>query len=190
MDTRARVITALIACAVLLGSGVGAGYFLFKAPTTKPETYAPAIRQGDNSLVLERKHDADAKPSAELPKGSKLERKVSVSVKPTDKPVLKQDGSVECPPANVDLSLVRNADNSHRVVASSTNGVVLNGVDIPVEPIPMADTKRWALGAYADTDRERGLFVERDFGRLRTGVDIGQGSLGGVVVRARVGITF
>jgi hypothetical protein len=77
-------------------------------------------------LILERKPDPNAKATAEIPPGSKLVRVVKVEVQPKATPV-EEGGSgtldgadvpLICPPAEVDLSLIRKSDNSERVSAN------------------------------------------------------------------------
>jgi hypothetical protein len=157
---------------------------LWRPKTPKPEIYAPPVRQQDGSLVLERKPQEDAKPAQAVPKGAKVERIVQVVVQPSQ-PVppasLPPSGSVAlepnrpCPPVRVDLTLVRLPDQSRRVVASSPDGVVIGGVDIPVETAVPQRVMKWAVGpSWNPADRTFGAWIERDAGFLRIGADLYQ----------------
>jgi hypothetical protein len=174
---------------------------LWRPKTPKPETYAPAARQQDGSLVLDRKPQQDAKPVQQIPKGAKVERIVQVTVHPnpgpgplrpsasdasgtvdnreTAPPLISVPGGNEnkppCPPVRVDLSLVRMPDQSRRVVASSPDGVVVGGVDIPVDAAVPQRVLKWAAGpSWNPADRTFGAWIERDAGFLRLGADLHQ----------------
>ena len=127
--------TALIAG--LLGYGLG---WRMNQSKTIPETPAPAVRQQDGSLVLERKPDAKPEPKHQLPAGSKLVRQVSVEVMPRISGSAPGAEASQAP-VTVDLSLVQMKDGTQRVVASSPDGDVVGGVDIPVQlrEIPHVD---------------------------------------------------
>lgn len=125
------------------------------AGSSPSEPPAAAVRQGDGSLVLERKPDAKAKPAAQLPARAKLERQIQVVVQPE---------RADCPVCTVDLSLVRLPDDTRRVVASSPTGQIIGGLDVPV--IPSTGTeRRWLAGALYNgrwgglVAREVGPFV-------------------------------
>src|SRR5262249_11961117 len=62
-----------------------------------------------------------------------------------------------CPPAEVDLSLIRSPDKTERVIASSPNGNILSGLDIPVVPMPkITRIQRWSLSVLRGYDVARG----------------------------------
>ena len=169
----------------ILGFACG---WLWRGQATHPaqEAPAPAQRQQDGSLVLERQQGGAAAPAAPhaIPAGSKEERRVQVVVKPKRGVVVrtakesspvpdhsagagnKVDStalrhlvephdmvdSCDCPTVTVDLSLVRMPDQSRRVVASSLDGVVLSGLDIPLEPIQQATAPLWIASGAAMLD--------------------------------------
>jgi len=190
--------------AVLLGSvlavgimaGLGIGWSLWKPTPTKAETYAKAQRQCDGSLILERKPQADAKPAQEIPKGAKVERVVQVVVQPRASaaatvqtsgpapedaapvPTARQFiAEIPCPPVRVDLSLVRMPDQTRRVIASSPDGEVVGGVDIPVETAAPVRTLKWGAGfeyAVNSWGNTKSLLVQRDIGFLRFGARAGR----------------
>jgi hypothetical protein len=183
-------LTAWIAGVVLVfTSGLGLGWKLWGTKPTKVETYAPPVVQQDGSVVLERKPQADAKPAQQIPKGGKVERVVQVVVQPTQQvPSLPPSGvpsvpsasgaSLEparppCPPVRVDLTLVRMPDDSRRVVASSPDGKVVGGVDIPVTPSVPPRPLLWAAGGlYSVKDRGVGVWLDRDLAFARVGGEI------------------
>lgn len=98
-----------------------------------------------------------------IPKGSKEERRISVTVKPADPkrdhPPFKPepDGQCRvpdtyvCPPVTVDLSIVRN-DKGRDVIASSPDGTVLTAINIPIEE-PRRDFRNSIDAIYGGQDR-------------------------------------
>lgn len=178
--------------------GIAVGWMAHSPVKAVHEAAAPAQRQADGSLVLARAEGTTTPPDAPhaLPKGAKEERRVQVVVQPQrgvishvqdiaptmtkgDSMSLLRDAphpgtmdSCDCPPVIVDLSLVRMPDKTRRVVASSPDGVVLSGVDIPVEPIPEVRMPRWTLSALAVADLEGirpGAMLQRCLGPVVLG---------------------
>lgn len=92
----------------------------------------------------------------------------------------------------VDLSLVRMSDETRRVVASSTDGEIIGGLDIPVDIRTQPEPKKWAAGLYTNpvNPNERGIFIDRDIGRLRIGAELGQNARNELETRVKIGITF
>lgn len=190
----AGVIIALIAV------GLGLGWKFFRPETPKPETYAVAEVQEDGSKVLERKPQANAKPAHKVPKGAKVERVVKIEVRsrPVNAPSALQTGAgeteppaaIDCPTVQVDLSLVRLPDESRRVIASSPNGEILTGVDIPVESARPYKELKWAAGLTANPiDRTLGAFIDRDLGPFRLGGELNQ-IKDGFDFRLKAGVRF
>jgi hypothetical protein len=177
----------LIAWALAFAAGLGTGWMLWRPETPKPETYAPPVRQQDGSLVLERKPQEDAKPAQQVPKGGKVERVIQVTVEPipsgpepalpshSGSGALPEPSRPPCPRVRVDLTLVRMPDQSRRVLASSPDGQVVGGVDIPVEAAVPQRVLKWAAGpSWNPADRTFGAWIERDAGFLRLGADLYQ----------------
>lgn len=220
MTTLTRTLLTIAAGAVL---GLGGGWLLWRPNAAPVETYATPIRQGDSSLVLERKPDVHAKPAQKIPKGSTVERVVQVTIQPrpvpagTIRPVYAANGdsdatktpipetiapkyaqlgdSLICPPVRVDLSLVKLQDQTRRVIASSPDGTVTGGIDIPVAPSVSMKQFKWAAGGlYNPRDRTYGGFLDRDLGPLRIGVEAMQQRVDvmrqSVAVQVRVGLRF
>ena len=163
-------------------AGMVLGWILWKPKPVPPETYAPEVRQQDGSLVLERKPHADAQPAHQIPRGARVERVVQVKVQPriatpTAAPAIPGSGPVSVtpdlqPPVTVDLSLVRLSDQTRRVIASSPDGEVISGVDIPVETARPVRSLRWAAGGlWNPSDRTWGAWLQRDLGPAVLGVD-------------------
>ena len=162
------------------------GWILWRPKPIPPETYAPQAQQQDGSLVLERKPMPDAKPAQQVPKGARVERVVQVKVKPrtdtpTAAPAIPGSGPAnvlpELPPVTVDLSLVRLPDQTRRVIASSPNGEVIGGVDVPVEAAREVKVLRWAAGyefAASTWGKTHSVLVQRDLGPLRLGGRVGR----------------
>lgn len=187
---------AWLGIAGLLLAGVGLCYLLFRPPPPIVEHAAAEVRQPDNSLVVARAETAPkTKPKAALPKGGKLERQVRVTVQPSRRIAAADVGQL-AGKVTVDLSLVRMSDQTRRVVASSPDGAVVGGIDIPVETPPvLADPHPWAAGvSYAPQGRALGGWVERRIAdRIVLGVDVNQvktPSASGFEARVRVGVTW
>lgn len=176
--------------------GFVAGYVLYR-PSVKPtESYQPQIVQGDSSVVLERKPDPKAKPSQLIPKGATVERIVQVEVQPNVEPHMyvpntpgelpgfivlgagpskvenqSQRLSLPTSPVRVDLSLIRLEDGSRRVVASSPDGIVTGGVDIPVEKQIEPKQLNWSAGGmYNPNQKTFGAWVQRNAGPFVFGI--------------------
>lgn len=150
-------------------------------PVREVVTAAPMVRQADQSVIAERAPDAHPpKPVHILPKGSTEERRGTVIAAQAP-----SASSVE-----IDFSLVREKDNGRRMIFSSPDGQITGAVDIPIEPglIPPPPHK-WAAGLAYSTEREVGIWLERDIGRLRLGAEVAKGA-GSPRAELRVGVTF
>jgi len=184
--------------------GLISGWFLWGAVTPEPAPiYAPEIVQRDGSKVLEVKPTTKpSKPPHVLPKGAKEERRVTVVVQPPKAPIFHDPGipagsdigkpdSCDCPPVTVNLSLIRLADNSRRVQASSPDGTIVAGVDVPIEPQKPVKAHPWAIGGVYTYDGANrfGAFVDRDLGPFRVGGELFQ-STSGFAIAGKVGIRF
>jgi hypothetical protein len=119
------------------------------------------------------------KPSQAIPKGAKVERIVEVTVDPTATlPPSLGPGTVNlndlkipslggpaalqapiCPPVRVDLSLIRLKDKSQRVLASSPDGTVVGGLDVPVNEAKLPAITRWTASGMAGFDSHLGKDV-------------------------------
>ena len=169
-------------------------------PLPKPivEVAKPAVVQSDGSTILERTDtQPNAKSAQQIPKGAKLERKMSVTVSPKIVVAsgIRGNGVMEMsqemsPPVTVDLSLVREKDGSKRVVASSPDGAIVSGLDIPIETLTYK-SRVWAAGISVDPVHQvGGVWVERDIGRIRVGAEVGANRYHDFETRLRVGVTW
>ena len=181
---------------IIFALGCGLGWKLWgQNPPMMLLKPAPEIRQQDNSLLLKTAPDAQAKPKQMIPKGAKVERIIQVTVQshpvttgvtqeppPQSSttqslpaiPATSEPLKTPCPPVTVDLTLVKLPDNSHRVIASSPNGTILdNSVDIPVEPFPEPPKSfNWAAGiSYDIANHTGGVWLERKAWRLVLGIE-------------------
>lgn len=178
----------------LVGAGYGISEYLRKPAA---ETAAPEVKQGDGSTVLKRAPDAKAKPKHQIPKGAKVERIEEITVLPETPPEIARCTSARGPPVKVDMSIVREADGGRRVIASSQDGQIIAGVDIPVESAAAPpDPKVWAAGLSIDPIHQTpGIWLERDLSIFRVGVELNQtrraiGAPLGVEARMRLGVSF
>lgn len=191
MKTDARMLLPVALCAAVLG--LAGGYWLrgADAPTLEVVTPQPQVTQSDGSVLAERaappmvpsavpgRPAKPKKPPHQLPKGSTEERRIEVVV---------QSEVEDCPPVQVDLSLVRDGDG-RRVVASSPDGRVLRALDMPITagliPPPV---RPWAAGAsFEPVSQRAGVWIERDFARLRIGADVQQADTGELRALVRLG---
>jgi hypothetical protein len=153
-----------------------------KAPVAKRIAPAAAVRQADNSLLLQRQPVAHAgKPPAALPRGGVEERRIQVKLAPKQK---------DCAPLQLDMSLLRDADGGRRIVASSPDGTVVDGVDMVIKPdLVPAPARRWHVG-MAYQPHGYGLTVQRDVGRLQIGAMALKPANRPIEAWATVGVSF
>lgn len=185
----------LAAIAVALFAAAAFGWWLGQ-PRPVQETAASEQRQADGSVMLERRPDVDARPKQQIPRKAKVERVAQVVVQPD---AIAEAGQ-PCPPVTVDMTLIREPDGMRRVLASSPDGEVVGGIDVPVETAaPPPEPKRWAAGlSWSPADATAGVWIERDvpvFNQvLRVGAEVNQARAGmvpaGVDGRVRIGFAF
>ncbi|AXQ30471.1 hypothetical protein D0B54_18095 [Solimonas sp. K1W22B-7] len=178
--------TSLVLMIVLLSFLAGGiiGWLAHEEPATVPEDTrpAPARRQPDGSLLARRASPPASPPPHVLPPGSRERRRIAVTAQPT---------RPDCPPLTLDLSLVE-MDGGQRIVASSPDGTVLDALDMPIVPTDLpAPRRNWAAGASVDLQRQHpGLWLDRDLGRFRVGIDLVMEEDGALQGRARLGFRF
>lgn len=151
------------------------------------EASAPAVRQSDGSLILERKPDASAVAPMQIPAAAKVERLAKVTVKP--RPVASAASAVDCAPVSLDLALVKMPDDSRRMIANSPDGEVVAGFDLPVLPTILANPPKWSAGLSYSDQRKVGAWLDRDIGRAVVGVAVRQSDRG-LRAEARLGWRF
>lgn len=194
-QAKAGIAVIVYTLLVFLG-GLAAGWKLYQ-PERIVEAQKAETRQADGSVILAR--DPDAKPAAPKPKlpDGKHERTTVVTVKPKPQPKPEPvkpgpDGfcpaAKECPALTVRLDVVRQ-DDGRRVIASSPDGEIVGGIDIPVEPMVTPKQTPWAAGVTYGRDRDGneafGAFIDRDAGPFRVGIEADQDT-----IRARAGLRF
>ena len=102
------------------------------------------------------------KAPAEIPHGGKPVRVVRVETQPKATPIqncskVGDAAAAICPPTKVDLSLFQRPDKAERVVASSPNGTITRGLNIPVALVPKVPrVQRWSVSALRGYDVARG----------------------------------
>ena len=77
-------------------------------------------------------------------------------------------------PMTLSLDLVKLKDGSERAIASSTDGTILGGVDIPVAPSISVNHPYAAGLSYEPFTKAYGAWISRDIGRLVVGADLYQ----------------
>lgn len=193
-----KLYWTVVAFLAAIGAAVAA-VLLWPRPQPVIEVAKPAMVQSDESLILERTDtQPSVKPPHVVPKGSTVERVVQVKVKPKvviadgikDAPSLSPDAKPANNPITVDLSLVRLTDDTKRVIASSPDGEIVGGMDIPIETLTYKP-RVWAAGISVDPVHQvGGVWVERDISRIRLGVDAGVNKFHDFETRLRVGVTW
>lgn len=192
LGSRVKRIALIVVAVLLVVASLSGAWYLWKPKKVPDNKPASAVAQSDGSVVIEKRPDPKHKPEHKIPSGGKVERDVTVTVKPTAPPV-----AGKCPDVKVNLSLVRLEDKTKRVVASSPSGAVVGGLDIPVEDAePLPEPKLWAVGGVASTRGNYGAFVDRDFGWIRTGVQVNSvkdehtQAVSGLEAWGKIGIRF
>lgn len=188
-----REHTAVLVLIIAVGLA-GLGWLVWPRPVVV-EHAAPAARQDDGSLVLPREASGTITPAAtpahKIPPKTKVERIVKVKVEPNQPPA-----GQPCPPVTVDMTLVREPSGSRRVIASSPDGQVVAGMDIPIETPPPAREYGWAAGLSLDPIHQTpGVWLDRTWSRIRIGVEVNQvaqknSSNTGGEIRFRLGMTW
>ena len=178
---RLKLALAVLAIILIASGGAWLAVKLENHPIAEVITAAPAVVQADRSIVVQRAPDAHPKPPPhQLPKGAVEERRETFVAAP----------AAGASSVQIDLSLVRMPDNGRRVIASSPDGTIVSALDVPIEAglVPPPPHK-WAAGLAYSTERETGVWLERDLGRLRLGAEVSKGA-GRPRAELRVGFVF
>lgn len=185
MLTRLKLAIATLAAAVVFTAGLAVGRFVWKPKSSPTPTYQPEVIQKDGSRIVESKPQPKYKPESQVPKGSTVERVVTVSVMPVTVDNV----------ARIEFVQVRLPDASTRVIAKS-DGHILESIDIPVSPQVRPDDPKWAAGAtYRLPSKTWGLFMQREQGRFLYGADLTQereaiSGISRLAFTARVGVRW
>jgi hypothetical protein len=191
--------------------GVYIGYKVFdNKPNIVVQHSARETVLDENTKLLAKEPDKNAKADMPLPKGATLERIVKFTVKQKRLSAKVQevvesgkqqgmDGGISgdksldelCPPIDISLALITDMDKQQRVEAYSPNGEIVGGIDIPVRDLTIPkEQNKWAIGASYNTAKIKGIWLERDLGRIRLGAEAQEVPMYGNVYTARVGWTF
>jgi hypothetical protein len=88
------------------------------------------------------------------------------------------------------MSLIRQGDG-RRVIASSPDGAVIGGIDVPIEAGTIPAERPWAAGLSCEASRDcgktLGVWIDRDLARVRVGAEILKRETGGAQARIKVG---
>lgn len=178
--TRRRSVAPLVACFV---AGFLLCAWLHRPAPPVSEPAAPAQQLPSGALVVERDPAAQAPQTivqAARELGGKLERAASITIEPTPAPETVQPAPApetatapasgcSCPAVTLDLGLVRMPDRTRRVVATSRDGRILGGIDIPLEQARRE--ARWsAMAYYLPTEKTGAVTLERELWRSRVGL--------------------
>lgn len=197
-------------------------WWIYRPKPVPPEPAAPAVRQKDGSLELERAKQGSAtplKPAGIIPKGGKIEREIRVTIDPNGTKTDGKSGDMaggsplpseiaprgaisqnttsdlklagpRCPQVTVDLSLVRMPDQTRRVVASSPNGTVVGGLDVPIDNPKLPTIPRWTASAIAGYDSSAKRNVFGGAVQYRKGPIVFTGGVIGGTVFTGAGVAF
>lgn len=172
-----RAIVAIAALLLAVAGGVWLGRQSMPVLVAEDVSPQPAQSLPGNAVMLERKPVAKARP---IKPGTTVERAITATVQPDDP---------ECEPVTVDLQLIQDGEG-RRIVADSPNGRVIDGSDTPVRPLVFAESLKWAAGVScepADCQRTPGIWVDRDFDRVRIGAEVAMQPDGKPQITAKLG---
>lgn len=166
--------------------------FYVMRPEVTQERTAAEIRHADGAVTLAKDPAAGARVDAEAPTptlpAGKHTRTVILKVVPKTQPKVEpkpqppgDDGMcitiepAECPAVTVRLDLTETSEGS-RVTASSPDGEIFGGLDVPRLPMITPRELKWAAGVAVATTVSTapittvGGFIDRDWGPFRTGL--------------------
>src|SRR5690606_15693537 len=157
---------------------------------------APAIVLPSGAVVAARAPGADLPPvAAEAARelGGTVARAGTVVVQPSlDKApdsLDSESGLLDiclCKPLKLDWSLT-NVAAAQRMSFYTDDGTILSATDTPAASIRLHRERLWAAGVSVSMDmsqrRAAGLWVDRDVGRLRLGLELSQREGGAAAVR-------
>jgi hypothetical protein len=177
LSLRTKLIAAACVLALL---GLAAFAYWPAKPIHEEVKATPQARHDDGSVTAAQAPDAyPPAPKMVLPRGSVRERagKIVAHQAPGA-------SSVE-----IDTEFVR-IGNRRELHVTSPDGTIDTAVDIPITPelIP-PPPRKWAAGLSYSTEREVGIWIERDVGRLRFGAEVAKG-VGKPRAEIRAGVAF
>lgn len=185
----ARILGGMAALVFILCVGAALGRWLAPHPVPEVVEARPEVVQpGGAHVAATLPPDSAAAralpaPDADIPKGAVVQRRGRTILQP------RATAASACPPVTVDLQQYQQGDTV-RVVASSPDATVLSSVDVPLRPQLLPPPARpWAAGLSYGTDHAVGLWLERDLGRLRAGVEV-ERSAAATTARVRLGVRW
>lgn len=104
---------------------------------------APAVRQNDGSLILERNPERPRPQLPQIPKGAKVERVTTITIAP--RPDL-TEGNPTNQAQTVQLTQIETAEGS-RVIASTPDGQIIGGADWTTPRQKPPKVPRWEFQA-------------------------------------------
>jgi hypothetical protein len=102
----------------------------------------------------------------------------------------KSPAGPRCPQVTVDLSLVRMPDQTRRVIASSPNGAVVGGLDVPIDNPKLPAIPRWTASALVGYDSSAKRDVFGGAVQYKKGPFVFTGGVIGGTVFTGAGISF
>lgn len=209
MPTRTLISALALLLTFALGWASSAHYNRPRPVATKAQ---PQQRQADGSLIAARRpaplpstqiippgdHPtarfqatlAPTRPVAKLSPGATLAATADAPVTAVSRGLIEQClALLQCPAQTVDGTLATTRKGQLDLVLSSPQGQVQSAVLSPLLPPLVAPAHPWAAGLIFAGDAHYGVFLDRDLGLLRLGVEAEQGR-GGNILQARLGWRF
>lgn len=152
------LVRRLVVSLVVFILGTFSGIYAERAShRPKVEAHAPAARQADESLILERNPNRPAPRAPDLPPHSKVTRVTTVRIAPLPGAIPVQSGAipVQSEPITVQLTQVETPQGS-RVIASTEDGRIVGGADWTGPRLEPPRMPRWELQALRTWQDGRG----------------------------------
>lgn len=211
---------AAIGCIFALGFVIAWGIYRSKPPKPEPaapeirqKDGSVVLERAPSGVSATAKPGTPAlKPAGIIPAGATVEREIQVQVAPrmgssspgapveldgghqtgsnTPQMVKSSSANSLCPPLTIDLSLVRLKDQTHRVIASSPDGTIVGGLDVPVDTPAAFKVPRWSAEALVGYDAHAGRNVFGGAVSYGRGPFVVQGGVIGGTAFAGAGIRF
>lgn len=200
--TKLYSATACLLLAFVCGLGLGWKLYRGKVTTVIRDVPGPAIYLPGGTVVLEKKVAKKPTITTEKPDGSTVLEEGNVVIQPNAPLQPSTPGVLPEPlkPITINFAILKLKDGSRRVEASSSDGKVVGGVDIVVDPpaappAPLRNAAGFVYGTTAWGDTAKGVFYDRDWKFLRVGGEVTQNTYSNVQRtcwegRVKIGITF
>lgn len=182
---RLKVAASLAAIMLVVIIGVWLGVkverWMTPQPVKEDVQAAPMQRLSASAVVAETDPETERAPPppVRLPHGAVRQRASQIVARP----------AIGASSVEIDTSLVREGDKL-KLYASSPDGTITSATDFPITPALLPpEPKKWAMGLGYTTEREVGVWVDRDVGRVRLGAEVLKGQKG-ARAELRVGVSF